>query len=162
LTDSPEDQLVPEFPDVPAFVEVLNRQDVRYVIIGGYAAQGFVSGYVTYDVDFTPATDMDNLERLSLALTELGARIRAEAVEEGLPFAHDGESLGRAKTWNLQCRHGALISPLSLPEAATSTWPPRRTWSPSTRWTYPLLIWPMSLPPRGWPIAERTRWSSLG
>jgi hypothetical protein len=26
----------PEFPDVPAFVSVLNRHGVRYVVIGGY------------------------------------------------------------------------------------------------------------------------------
>jgi hypothetical protein len=32
-------------------------------------AQGFVSDYVTHDVDFTPATDHENLDRLSAALT---------------------------------------------------------------------------------------------
>jgi hypothetical protein len=38
------------------------------VVIGGYIAQGFVSDYVTYDVDFTPATDREYLDRLSGAL----------------------------------------------------------------------------------------------
>ena len=71
-------------------------------------AQAYVESYVTEDVDFTPATDPDNLERLSAALTELGARIRTEAVPEGLPSAHDAVSLGRTKMWNLQCRHGAF------------------------------------------------------
>ena len=96
----------PEFPDVPAFVSVLNRHGVRYVVIGGYVAQGFISDYVTHDVDFTPSTDRENLDRLSAALTELGARIRTDAVSEGLPFAHDGASLMRAKMWNLQCAFG--------------------------------------------------------
>ena len=72
-TSGPTD--TPEFPDLPAFVSVLNRHGVRYVVIGGYVAQGFISGYVTHDVDFTPATDRENLDRLSAALTELGARM---------------------------------------------------------------------------------------
>ena len=93
---------------MPAFVEVLNRHGVRYVVIGGAAAQFAVAGVVTYDVDFTPATDPANLVRLSGALDELGARIRTAAVPGGLPFAHDGPSLGRAAMWNLQCRHGAF------------------------------------------------------
>ncbi len=99
---------VPEFPDVPAFVEVLNRHGVRYVVIGGAAAQFFVASVITRDVDFTPAIDRDNLERLSAALRELGARIRTHAEPEGFAFAHDGASLGRAKMWNLQCAHGAF------------------------------------------------------
>jgi hypothetical protein len=79
-TSGPMD--TPEFPDVPAFVSVLNRHGVRYVVIGGFVAQGFISDYVTHDVDFTPATDRENLNRLSAALTELGARIRTDAVSE--------------------------------------------------------------------------------
>lgn len=98
----------PGIPDVPAFVEVLNRHGVRYVVIGGWVAQAYVSTYVTHDVDFTPATDTENLERLSGAIAELGARIRTHAGPDGLLFAHDGASLGRAAMWNLQCAYGAF------------------------------------------------------
>jgi hypothetical protein len=98
----------PDVPDIAALVEVFNRHRVDYVIIGGAAAQFYLAGLVTYDVDFTPATDADNLARLSAALTELQARIRTDAVPEGLPFAHDAGSLGRSKMWNLQCRLGAF------------------------------------------------------
>ena len=77
-------------------------------MIGGAAAQFSVPGLVTFDVDFTPAIDRANLDCLSSALTELQARIRTDAVVEGLPFAHDGVSLGRAKMWNLQCANGAF------------------------------------------------------
>jgi len=87
---------------------VFNRRQVNYVIIGGAAAQLYLVGLVTHDVDFTPATDADNLARLSAVLTEFGARIRTDAVPEGLPFAHDAASLRRSKMWNLQCRHGAF------------------------------------------------------
>lgn len=89
-------------------MEVLNRHGVRYVVIGGWVAQAYVSSYVTHDVDFTPATDAENLERLSGAFSELGARIRTHAVPDGLAFAHDGASLGRAAMWNLQCPYGAF------------------------------------------------------
>ncbi|MEJ7764222.1 MAG: hypothetical protein WKF86_01885 [Acidimicrobiales bacterium] len=104
-TGEPE---VPILPDLAAIVQVLNRNRVAYVLIGGSAAQFSVPSLVTYDVDFSPAFDQDNLQRLSMALTELGARIRTEAVPEGLPFDHDGASLGRSKMWNLQCAYGLL------------------------------------------------------
>lgn len=108
MSDTPDEIEVPEFPDVPAFVEVLNRHGVRYVVIGGAAIQFVVPSLITNDVDFTPAVEPGNLERLSAALHELDARIRTPAVPGGLPFAHDGVSLGRANMWNLQCAHGAF------------------------------------------------------
>lgn len=65
-------------------------------------------GSSPYDVDFAPAVDADNLDRLSAALDDLDARIRTAGVPEGLAFAHDGTSLGRSTMWNLQCRFGAF------------------------------------------------------
>jgi hypothetical protein len=53
MNDTADHQICPEFPDIPAFVEVLNRHRVRYVVIGGAAAQFSVPGQVTHDVDFT-------------------------------------------------------------------------------------------------------------
>ena len=94
---------VPATPDGPALAEVLSRHGVRYVVIGGFVAQTVLPGYETRDIDFTPATDRDNLDRLSLALYELGARIRT-----GLAFSHSGESLAKAAMWNLQCKYGAF------------------------------------------------------
>jgi hypothetical protein len=41
----------PEVPDVPAFVSVLNRHGVRYVVIGGYVAQGFVSSPPSHTIN---------------------------------------------------------------------------------------------------------------
>jgi hypothetical protein len=99
---------VPEFPDVGAFVEVFNRHGVDYVVIGGAEVQFILPDLVTYDVDFVPAVDPENLERLSAALTELDARIRTAAVPAGLPFTHDWPSLGRVSMRNLQCAHGAF------------------------------------------------------
>jgi hypothetical protein len=90
-----------------AIIEVLNRHGVRYVVIGAYAAIAQQAPIrATRDIDFTPDTSADNLERLSAALKELGTRIRTEGVPEGLPFDHGGRSLGASSVWNLICADG--------------------------------------------------------
>lgn len=88
-------------------VAVLHRHGVQCVLIGGFAAYLQGSPLPTEDVDVTPQTTRENLTRLSAALTELDARIRAEGVEP-LPFSHDGESLAAAGIWNLTTRYGDL------------------------------------------------------
>lgn len=93
--------------DGPAIVEVLERHRVVYVLIGGFAAVAQGSPIPTRDVDITPMRERDNLARLSAALTELEARVRAEGVDP-LPFSHDADSLGRAEIWNLTTRFGDL------------------------------------------------------
>lgn len=92
--------------DPAAVLAVLRGHEVRFVLIGGIAAAIHGSPYVTTDVDVTPQVDRQNLERLSAALVELEARVRTEGLTEGLPFAHDPESLGRATIWNLTTRFG--------------------------------------------------------
>jgi hypothetical protein len=67
----------------------LNRHGVRYVLIGGLAATLHGSNARTADSDICPEKTRANLERLASALVELGARIRTEGVEGGLPFACD-------------------------------------------------------------------------
>lgn len=96
--------------DAARIVEVLNRLGVEYLIIGGYAAELHEVADLppTRDVDVCPATDRENLGRLSEALSELHALIRTDAVDGGLPFAHDAESLARSSMWNLVCDAGEL------------------------------------------------------
>ena len=90
-----------------AIVAALNRHQVRYVIIGAFAAIAQQAPIpATRDIDLTPEASQDNLARLSLALKDLGARIRTEAVPEGLPFSHDAASLAAADVWNLICPDG--------------------------------------------------------
>ena len=86
----------------------LDRHDVRYVLIGGLAALLHGSAHVTTDVDIVPEEAVDNLERLSSALRELGARIRVTGEPDGVPFDHAAESLRRVRTWNLQTTQGDL------------------------------------------------------
>jgi hypothetical protein len=86
----------------------LERHEVRYVLIGGLAATIYGSPYVTTDVDITPETTDGNLERLSSALADLGANVRADGVPEGLTLEHDAKSLRRGQIWNLTTMAGDL------------------------------------------------------
>ena len=87
-------------------LEVLARHEVRFVVIGGLAALAHGSPIPTRDVDVTPETSLDNLGRLSAALSELGAQVRFG--DEALPFSHDAESLAAAGVWNLRTSFGDL------------------------------------------------------
>jgi predicted nucleotidyltransferase len=86
----------------------LDRHGVEFILIGGVAATIHGSTMATFDVDVTPRRTHANLERLSAALIELGARIRADAGSEQLRFNHDGKSLGDAEIWNLTTDVGDL------------------------------------------------------
>lgn len=88
-------------------LRVLARHGVQFVLIGGFAASVHGSPMLTTDVDITPEETAENLSRLSAALTELDARIRAEGIEP-LPFSHDAESLAAGRIWNLTTRFGDL------------------------------------------------------
>lgn len=93
--------------DAAAIVRVMNRHAVSYVVIGAFAAIAQQAPIApTRDIDFTPDDSLDNLGRLSDALTDLDARIRTGQDDDGLRFAHDAKSLRRADTWNLICVHG--------------------------------------------------------
>src|SRR5579884_2375488 len=111
----------PARPDLSAedILAVLNRRGVRYVVIGAFAAiaQGAPID-ATYDIDVTPNRDPQNLQRLSQALSDLDARIRVDDLEEGLPFAHDADSLARMDMLNLTCSAGdfdIVFSPAGSP-----------------------------------------------
>src|SRR3954464_10063723 len=89
-------------------LEVLLRHEVRFVMIGGLAGAVHGSPFPTEDLDITPEASTANLARLSAALDELGARVRTQGVEGGLPFSHDAESLGAVGVWNLVTPSGDL------------------------------------------------------
>ena len=90
-----------------AIVAALNRRQVRYVIIGAFAAIAQQAPIpATREIDLTPEASQENLARLSQALSDLGARVRTEAVPDGLPFSHDATSLATAEVWNLVCADG--------------------------------------------------------
>ena len=97
----------PDFEPRP-MLEVLVRHGVDFILVGGLAANSYGSPFPTYDLDIVPRADSANLGRLSDALRELDARIRAEGVEDGVPFDHDAASLAAVGVWNLITPFGML------------------------------------------------------
>lgn len=97
----------PDFDPI-RLLGLLNRHNVRYVVIGGFAAVAYGSSLPTSDVDITPARDPANLERLSTALSDLDARVRVDGIPGGLAFSHSKESLGDVRVLNLVTRLGEL------------------------------------------------------
>lgn len=63
--------------DVDAILDALDDHDVDYVVIGGFAAELYdVAIPPTRDIDITPSSERNNLERLATALNELHAQFR--------------------------------------------------------------------------------------
>lgn len=94
--------------DIAALLGALQRHRVRFVLIGGMAGVVHGSPFPTEDIDITPEQSRENLVRLSGALAEVGARVRTEGVDGGLPFTHDADSLAAVQVWNLTTPHGDL------------------------------------------------------
>lgn len=99
------DSLDAEFDPLP-ILEVLQRHDVRFVLIGAAAAIAQGSPIPTEDVDITPARDQVNLERLAAALRELGAKLRTPT--DAVEFPVDGPFLNVGEIWTLTTPHGDL------------------------------------------------------
>jgi len=66
-----------------ALIAALNVHEVRYVIVGGFAAVLQGARYITQDVDFCYARGEENLTRLAQALASFHPVIRTNP---GIPF----------------------------------------------------------------------------
>ncbi len=90
----PDGSMVREGRDVTdagAVVETLQRHSVRFVIIGGVAANLQGAAVMTFDFDICYARDDENLIRLAAALNEMHAYLRG--APPGLPFILDERTL---------------------------------------------------------------------
>jgi hypothetical protein len=74
-----------------AIARVLVDHDVRFILIGGYAAIAHGSPILTRDIDVCYARDQGNLERLAGALRQLHAYLRGAPAD--LPFQLDALTL---------------------------------------------------------------------
>lgn len=97
---------VPYRPD--QILEVLERFDVSYVVIGGLAAEIHGSPYITRDVDVTPARNRENFSKLAAALRELDAKLRVPGLEEPIGIPLDERSFEQGTTWTYVTKHGDL------------------------------------------------------
>ena len=63
----------------------LDRNEVRFVLVGGVAAQAHGAHRLTQDLDICPAWDSRNLQLLAGALRDLGARHKGVGPEFHVP-----------------------------------------------------------------------------
>lgn len=103
--------------DALKMLGVLSKHEVSFVVIGQFAALIHGSRYETQDVDITPLRDVQNLQRLSQALTELEALEKDEEAGELIEVAFDDQVLRLKDTWFLKTKYGELdlvINPAGL------------------------------------------------
>ena len=85
--------------DAAAIVRVLNRHGVRFVVIGGIAAQLHdLPVPTTIDIDVTPARDHQNLERPARAFDEFDAGLHTaeeQAPGSRAPLSNNGRNATR-------------------------------------------------------------------
>jgi predicted nucleotidyltransferase len=89
-------------------LRTLVDHDVRFVLIGGYAAVLHGSAAFTTDADICPARTPENLQRLAAAIRDMDGRIRSSSDTDGLDFACDEHFLGQMVRVNLITRYGAF------------------------------------------------------
>lgn len=87
-------------------LRTLSDADVRFVVIGGLAAQVHGSPSLTLDVDVCFALDRDNLERLAGALADIAAVRRGLPVGVTAPI--DMRALRAGDVFTLRTRFGDL------------------------------------------------------
>ena len=89
-------------------LQMLEDEDVEYVVIGGIAAGLGGASHVTFDLDITPLRDRSNLDRLARALVRLNARLREVPDQVADAFQLDGATLDNGSIWNFQTEYGQL------------------------------------------------------
>ena len=87
-------------------LRVLVAHDVRFVVIGGYAAVLHGSALFTYDADVCPAADAENLARLCAGLGEMEARLRVADEPHGVAFSCSDQFLAEMTMLNLTTKYG--------------------------------------------------------
>jgi hypothetical protein len=94
---------VPEYLDA---LEALVARRVRFVVIGGVAANARGSTTVTHDTDVCYARDDENLERLANALRDLEATLRG--APKDVPLLLDARTLKAGDHFTFETKAGAL------------------------------------------------------
>jgi hypothetical protein len=92
--------------DPERLLEVLIRHDVRFILIGGIAAQAHGSPSLTGDLDICYARDPDNLDRLAASLAELSAVRRDLPADSPRMPPLDARTLRAGGLFTLTTRYG--------------------------------------------------------
>lgn len=87
---------------------VLNDHDVRYVVIGGLAAEFLGAPVATNDIDVCYERTTENMKRLAAALRQLGAKLRVARVDEDLSLLLDHATLADGDSFTFRTDAGDL------------------------------------------------------
>jgi hypothetical protein len=94
--------------DPERILRVLAKHRVRYVMIGALAGRLYGLTRFTGDVDITPSSDAQNLDRLAAALRELDARLFVDKDPAGVEFDRSARALSGNTIWNLVTKAGRI------------------------------------------------------
>lgn len=103
--------------DPNCIFEILAKNNVDYVLIGGLAGVLHGSTAMTNDADIFPSSAPENLERVGEALRSLDARLRSPDSTDGLPFDPHPTLISAMTMLNMHTRCGDLdmtFSPAGL------------------------------------------------
>lgn len=89
-----------------AMLEVLASHEVDFVVIGGIAGVARGSAFMTEDLDIAYSRGRENLERLAMALRDLGARLRNAPAD--VPFQLDAKTLEAGAHFTFDTDLGSL------------------------------------------------------
>lgn len=96
----------PEPYNPRAALEALGRHGVRFVLVGGVAANALGSPSATWDIDICYARDRENLQHLASCLQSLNARLRGAPAD--IPFILDAKTLEMGDSFTFMTDVGAL------------------------------------------------------
>jgi hypothetical protein len=103
-------------------IEVLDRYEVEYLIVGGAAAYAYGAERPTEDADCVVRRERTNLDRLAGALQELHARLRVGGMTDkdaqALPVQIDATTLDMAgmSTWMTDAGPFDVLAGLEAPD----------------------------------------------
>jgi hypothetical protein len=93
--------------DPKPLIQVLQKHDVAFIVVGIIAAVAQGSPVPTRDLDVTPSQTAENYERLTAALVDLDAKLRLPD-GTGLEFPIEPSYLAGNTAWTLLTRFGVL------------------------------------------------------
>lgn len=95
--------------DVEGLLAALERADIRFVVIGGFAVGAHGYPRATKDLDIVPDPEPENLKRLASLLSDLNASVLgAEDFAEDEVVQPDADGLAMGGNFVLATSHGRL------------------------------------------------------
>lgn len=95
--------------DVEGLLAALERADIRFVVIGGFAVGAHGYPRATKDLDIVPDPESENLKRLASLLSDLNASVLGtEDFAEDEVVQPDADGLGMGGNFVLATSHGRL------------------------------------------------------